>query len=104
MADNYFGNLARATLGQGLAMGWGDELEAKLRSLRGPETYEEELAMIQDSYNKFYEENPGTALTSELAGGFLPTVAAMVSTPFSGGTTAPLAAVGTAINIVAYMK
>lgn len=96
MADNYFGNLARATLGQGLAMGWGDELEAKLRSLRGPETYEEELAMIQDSYNKFYEENPGTALTSELAGGFLPTVAAMVSTPFSGGTTAPLAAVGTA--------
>ena len=50
MADNYFGNLARATLGQGLAMGWGDELEAKLRSLRGPETYEEELAMIQDSY------------------------------------------------------
>ena len=26
MADNYWGNLARAGLGQGLAMGWGDEL------------------------------------------------------------------------------
>lgn len=94
MTDNYFGNLARATLGQGLAMGWGDEIEAKLRSLRGPETYEEELAMIQESYDRFYDENPGTALIGELAGGFAPTVAAMVATPFSGGTTAPLAAAG----------
>ena len=53
MADNYWGNTARAVLGQGLAMGWGDELEAKIRTMSGDETYEEELAMIADSYDVY---------------------------------------------------
>ena len=43
MADNYWGTSARALLGQGSAMAWGDELEAKIRTMSGDETYEEEL-------------------------------------------------------------
>ena len=96
MADNYWGNTARAVLGQGLAMGWGDELEAKLRTMSGDETYEEELAMIADSYTQFSDENPMTAIGGEIAGSFLPTVAAYAAAPFTGGATAPLAVANTA--------
>ena len=96
MADNYWGNTARAALGQGLAMGWGDELEAKIRTMSGDETYEEELAMIADSYDSYAEENPGTALGAEIAGSFIPTIAAYALAPFTGGATAPLAVANTA--------
>ncbi len=44
--DSYYTNTARALFGQGLAMGWGDEIEAKLRSFSGDETYAQELAKI----------------------------------------------------------
>ena len=96
MADNYWGNTARAVLGQGLAMGWGDELEAKIRTMSGDETYEEELAMIADSYDPYAEENPLTAFGGEIAGSFIPTVAAYALAPFTGGATAPLAVANTA--------
>ena len=96
MADNYWGNTARAVLGQGLAMGWGDELEAKIRTMSGDETYEEELAMIANSYDPYAEENPRTAIGGEIAGSFLPTVAAYAAAPFTGGATAPLAIANTA--------
>ena len=96
MADNYWGNTARAVLGQGLAMGWGDELEAKLRTMSGDETYEEELAMIADSYGVYADENPLTAIGGEIAGSLLPTAAAYLATPFTGGATAPLAVANTA--------
>ena len=96
MANNYWGNMSRAVLGQGLAMGWGDELEAKLRTMSGDETYEEELAMIADSYTQFSDENPMTAIGGEIAGSFLPTVAAYAAAPFTGGATAPLAVANTA--------
>jgi len=66
MADNYFGNLARATLGQGLGMEWGDEIEAGIRTLSGPETHEEELNTIRKSYDQFTKENPKTAMAAEL--------------------------------------
>jgi len=94
--DNYWGNTARAVLGQGLAMGWGDELEAKIRTMSGDETYEEELAMIANSYDSYADENPMTALGGEIAGSFLPTVAAYAAAPFTGGATAPLAIANTA--------
>lgn len=96
MADNYWGNTARAVLGQGLAMGWGDELEAKIRTMSGDETYEEELAMIADSYDVYADENPLTAIGGEIAGSLLPTAAAYLATPFTGGATAPLAIANTA--------
>jgi hypothetical protein len=51
MSDNYWANVARASLGQGLALGWGDELEARIRAMSGDETYQEELAMINADYS-----------------------------------------------------
>tara|TARA_B110000858_G_scaffold121559_1_gene138638 strand:- start:1278 stop:3383 length:2106 start_codon:yes stop_codon:yes gene_type:complete len=83
MADNYFGNLARATLGQGLGMEWGDEIEAGIRTLSGPETHEEELNTIRKSYDQFTKENPKTAMAAELAGAFIPTVASMFIPPLA---------------------
>ena len=96
MADNFWGNTARAVLGQGLAMGWGDELEARIRSMRGDETYEEELNMINDSYTQFADENPGVALSGEIGGGFLPLIGSLAAAPFTGGaSTAGTAAAAT---------
>ena len=91
MADNYWGNMSRAVLGQGLAMGWGDELEAKIRTLSGDETYEEELDAINKSYNQFSEENQGAALAGEVAGGFVPLICSYLATGLSGGAAAPAA-------------
>ena len=91
MADNYWGNMSRAVLGQGLAMGWGDELEAKIRTLSGDETYEEELDAINKSYNQFSEENQGAALAGEVAGGFVPLIGSYLATGLSGGAAAPAA-------------
>ena len=87
MADNYWGNMSRAVLGQGLAMGWGDELEARIRTLAGDETYEEELNMINDSYTQFSDDNPGAALMGEIGGGFIPLAASLVAAPFTGGAS-----------------
>jgi len=86
MADNYWGNLARAGLGQGLAMGWGDELESKIRTLSGDETYQEELAMINASYDPFLESNPYSAGIAEIGGSLVPTAISALATPFTGGS------------------
>lgn len=59
---------ARAFLGQGVALGFGDEIEAGARSLSGPETYEQELEAVRQKIAEFKEGNPGIALTAEIAG------------------------------------
>ena len=68
---------ARAALGQGLAMGWGDEAEAWMRSRLGQGTYEENLARIRDEYARYSKENPFVSGALEFAGGAAPGVAAM---------------------------
>ena len=54
--SNYAGNLARA-IGQGITFGFGDELEARIRSLAGGRTYGEEVADIRERIKKFRETN-----------------------------------------------
>jgi len=103
MADNYWGNMSRAVLGQGLAMGWGDELEAKLRTMSGDETYEEELNMINDSYNKFSDENTGAAMAGEIAGGFVPLIGSYLATGLTGGAAAP-AAVANSVRMASILN
>lgn len=68
--QSYAAGLARTGLGQGAAFGFGDEAMALLRSL-GEETYDQALADERAKVEAFRAENPGTALTAELAGGFL---------------------------------
>jgi len=103
MADNYWGNMSRAVLGQGLAMGWGDELEARIRTLAGDETYEEELNMINDSYNKFSDENTGAAMAGEIAGGFVPLIGSYLATGLTGGAAAP-AAVANSVRMASILN
>lgn len=92
-ANPYVG-AARAALGQGLGMGWGDEAEAWLRSkLGGSKGYEAELAKINQEYAQYSKENPFVAPALEFGGGAAPALAAMLATPVTGGAAAPAAAV-----------
>jgi len=90
-ANPYVGG-ARAVLGQGLGMGWGDEAEAWLRSkLTGSKGYESELAKINQEYAQYSKENPFVAPALEFGGGAAPALAAMLATPVTGGASAPVA-------------
>jgi len=89
------GNTARG-LGLGLGLNYTDELEAQIRTLKGDETYEEELAAITRDYERFSDENPKTALAAELGGAFAPLALSMLLSGPTGGTSTfgPLANIG----------
>jgi len=70
-------NFARAALGQGLAMGWGDEAEAWLRSKVGDANYDQALKDVRNQYARYSSENPWTSGAAEFAGGVVPGVAMM---------------------------
>lgn len=82
--------VVRSVLGQGLAMGWGDEAEAWLRSKLGDEEYEKALAEIRSEYGTFAEESPYLSGVGEFVGGALPAVGAMLVP--GGQAAAPAAA------------
>jgi hypothetical protein len=91
-ANPYVG-AARAAVGQGLGMGWGDEAEAWLRSkLANSPGYEAELAKINQEYAQYSKENPFVAPALEFTGGAAPALTAMLTAPVTGGATAPVAA------------
>ena len=72
------GNLARALLGQGTLMGWGDEGEAWLRSKLNGEDYQPALDKIRQGYSKYSKSNPFISATAEFTGGAIPGIAAMM--------------------------
>jgi len=76
-ADPYVG-AARAALGQGLGMGWGDEAEAWLRERLGQGSYEDQLKQIRGEYSEYSQEHPVLSGGLEFAGGAAPGVAAMM--------------------------
>jgi hypothetical protein len=71
---------ARATLGQGLMFGFGDEAEAFVKSLVGDREYDEIVQEVRADINRFREEQPVAAYGAEIGGAILPAV-------LSGGTT-----------------
>lgn len=77
MADQLKG-AARAFLGQGLGMGWGDEAEAFFRSRLGNEGYEDALRKIRQEYAQYSKESPVTSTAAEFAGGMAPALAMML--------------------------
>jgi hypothetical protein len=85
---------ARAALGQGLGMGWGDEAEAKVRSWLGQGDYDSNVKRIRNEYAQYAEENPWVSGTAEFAGGVAPGVAAMFIPGMQGVGAAQLARVG----------
>lgn len=89
-------NVARSVLGQGLMMGWGDEAEAYVRSRYTGRPYEEVLAEIRAENEEYNKRNPYGAVIGEVAGGMLPTAAALALTPVTGGASLPAAFMGPA--------
>ena len=80
---SYAGNLARA-IGQGVTFGFGDELEAGVRSLVGDRTYDEEVADIRKSISEFRETDPIAAYGSEIVGS-IPTGIGLAGLALRGG-------------------
>lgn len=68
---DYLTDLARTAGGQGLLLGFGDELTAGIRSLAEGKPYADLVAAERDAVDRFRQQNPGTALAAELAGGIL---------------------------------
>ena len=59
-------DFARSAVGQGLFFGYGDEIEAKIRSLVGKKTYEELLPEIRASLKAYEQDFPLQSLTKEI--------------------------------------
>ena len=76
-ADPYVG-AARAALGQGLGMGWGDEAEAWLRERLGQGSYEDQLKKIRGEYSEYSKEHPVISGAAEFGGGAAPGIAMMM--------------------------
>lgn len=68
--QSYIAGLARTALGQGAALGFGDELIAGLRTLGG-EKWDAAVADERAKVKQFKAENPKMALGSEIAGSIL---------------------------------
>ena len=79
---------------QGLTFGFADEIEAGLRTGGGLiGDYSKTVKGIRDDLNELRAKNTGLALSSEIAGAFLPSLAAGLFTG-GAGTGAGLAATG----------
>ena len=91
---NDVGNTLRTGLGQGLGFGFGDELEAGVRSLFSDRSYGDIRGDISDEIDAFRSRNPGLAYGSEIVGALGPTLAAAAATPFTAGGAGAGAAAG----------
>lgn len=60
---------AGRSLAQGATFGFADELESLIKSLAGKGTYEQNLAALELAKQKYGQQNPKTALATEIAGG-----------------------------------
>jgi len=90
------------SLMQGLTFNTADEIEAAFRAgaISGPE-YQNQLSRVRAGIKQYEEQYPGRAFTGELVGGLLPTAAALIAAPFTGGATAPTAVSGAARTVAA---
>lgn len=75
---NPYVGTARAFVGQGLGMSWGDEGEAWLRSKVQDEDYDSALNRIRKEYAQYSDAHPVAQTLAEFGGGALPGLAAMM--------------------------
>ena len=110
MVDKVKG-FARAFLGQGLGMGWGDEAEAFFRSRLGDEKYEDALQKIRQEYAQYSKDAPIASTVAEFGGGMAPALGMMFlpgaqaagaaqAKRTTAGTLARLAGLGAATGAV----
>tara|TARA_R100001463_G_scaffold8717_4_gene26591 strand:- start:19196 stop:20767 length:1572 start_codon:yes stop_codon:yes gene_type:complete len=86
-----FKNIVRSALGQGLALGFGDEVEAFAKSLASNKDYDDIAKEVRQEIDQFRTDNPALAYSTEIGGALIPSLAVGAVT---GGT-------GTAANITA---
>jgi phosphoglycolate phosphatase-like HAD superfamily hydrolase len=96
-SSTFWGDVVgRVGLGQGLSMSGGDEAEAMARSVADGTDYSAELAQARARIERARKERPWQTGAAELVGGALPALVSLVSVPFTGGASAPLAAANVA--------
>lgn len=84
-------NPIRATFGQGLGMGWGDEAEAWLRSKLGKESYQDALSQVRGDYSQYTRDYPVESGVLEFGGGAIPGAALLMVPGGQGAGAAQLA-------------
>jgi len=83
-----FGNAPKERLrsmGQGLTLGFADELEARAVSLASGRPYEEVLEEVRDKLSRYREAYPMSSLGYEAGGAMAPTAISLLLSPFTGG-------------------
>jgi len=93
-------NMARLA-GQGLTLGYGDEIEAGIASINpfDRRSYDQALSDTRTNIDAFRQMRPGTATALEIGGAVLPTAAAALATLPAGGSGAAPIAAGTAARV-----
>lgn len=76
------------SMGQGLTLGFADELEARAVSLASGRPYEEVLEEIRDKLSRYREAYPMSSLGYEAGGAMAPTAISLLLSPFTGGGSA----------------
>lgn len=71
---SFYEGLTRAG-GQGLTFGFGDEIEAGVKSLAKGTSYEDEVRLARAKLDKFRETNPYLAYGTEIVASAVPTIA-----------------------------
>ena len=71
-------NFLRLAVGQGFGFGFGDEIEASFRSAFSEKSYEEIVKQVRDEIDEYRAENPAAAISQEIAGSLIPTIALSV--------------------------
>lgn len=63
------------SIAQGATFGFGDEIEAAITAMiPGGEGYDDRVKRVRSELKSWQEANPGTALTTELAGAIIPAI------------------------------
>ena len=79
-------NIARTGIGQGLMFGFGDEVTAGIKALFGAD-YDKELNKERQIIETFRDVSPKTAIGTEIGGAIVPTVAGLLASPITGGSS-----------------
>jgi len=75
------------SMGQGLTLGFADELEARAVSLASGRPYEEVLDEVREKLSRYKEAYPMSSLGYEAGGAMAPTAISLLLSPFTGGTS-----------------
>ena len=80
------------SMGQGLTLGFADELEARAVALASGRQYEDVLQEVRDKLAAYQAAYPGSSMGYEAAGAVAPTALALLAAPFTGGSSTAVAA------------